>query len=106
MLRIFQLKTKWRPILALKVGGFLGKKMRKAGWGGCAIPLFLFTLILFWVEDLDEVLPQEMIKHEYHHEVQAKKGHLRWWYLYIKYLIKYGYENSPLEVEARKAELD
>ena len=46
-----------------------------------------------------------LIRHERKHEEQALRlGLLKFYLLYLYYQLRYGYENNPLEREARDAE--
>lgn len=51
------------------------------------------------------VAPDWLIRHETVHVQQIEQlGALKFTFLYLWYSLKYGYENNPFEVEARKAE--
>ena len=51
------------------------------------------------------VAPEWLIRHEEVHIKQIKElGAFKFTFLYLWYIIKYGYENNPFEIEARKAE--
>ena len=46
--------------------------------------------------------PADLIKHELVHVKQVQRlGWFKFYFLYLWYSIRYGYENNPFEVEAR-----
>lgn len=48
---------------------------------------------------------KRLVKHEMQHIKQMKRlGKLKFAILYTYYNLRYGYQNNPFEVEARKAE--
>jgi hypothetical protein len=74
--------------------------LRATGYGGITLPpLGIFIL----AERLGE---ERLVRHEQRHWLQYQMLGARRFYLrYIWYTIRYGYQNNPMEVEARAAEV-
>jgi len=72
----------------------------------CAI-VFLNTIYLHNISKKEIINNTELLRHEVMHIKQWKReGVFLFLYKYIKYSFQFGYYNNPLEIEARKAELD
>lgn len=72
----------------------------------CAI-VFFNTIYLHCITKEEIIYNTELLRHEVMHIKQWKReGAFLFLYKYIKYSIQFGYYNNPLEIEARKAELD
>jgi len=79
--------------------GPFARWMRRRGWYGVTLPWFGRALVLMWSE------PEwNEIRHELAHvEQMAKLGRARWLLTIIGQYVRHGYEEAPLEREARKA---
>ena len=72
----------------------------------CAI-VFFNTIYLHNISKEEIVSNTELLRHEVMHIKQWKReGAFLFLYKYIKFSFQFGYYNNPLEIEARKAELD
>jgi hypothetical protein len=73
--------------------------LRATGYGGVTLPpLGIFILA-------EHLHSQRLIRHEQAHWAQYQ--HLGWWRFVLAYLtglIRHGYWNHPMEIEARRAE--
>jgi len=77
-------------------GRFWGFALRWLGFAGITLPHGKIYL-------LPEHMHNPMLRaHEQMHAIQCQRdGYLRFWFLICWYVIRYGYWNSPYEVEAR-----
>jgi hypothetical protein len=72
----------------------------------CAI-VFLNTIYLHNISKKEIINNTELFRHEVMHIKQWKReGAFIFLFKYIKFTLQFGYYNNPLEIEARKAELD
>ena len=73
--------------------------LKLTGFAGITLPPFG---VFITAERMSDVL---LHKHEQAHWQQYQRmGLVKFYVLYLYYLARYGYWNSPLEVEAREAE--
>ena len=69
-----------------------------ANWGVAIYPFVFFG-------NKKEDVRASHLRHELHHIKQVQRdGWIRFYSTYLYYNIKYGYDNNPYEIEARKAE--
>lgn len=73
--------------------------LRTFGYGGITLPLLGIFIL---AERINE---ERLIKHELAHWAQYERmGFFRFTWAYLTGLIRHGYWNHPMEIEARKAE--
>lgn len=73
--------------------------LRLFGFHGITLPPFGVYILL------ERLSSTRLIRHEMAHWQQYKRmGVVRFYALYLWYLIRYGYRNNPMEKEARNAE--
>jgi len=71
--------------------------LRKTGYGAITAPWKAIYILPERVHD------SSLVKHELVHIKQIERdGAVRWTVRYVWYLIRYGYHDSPYEIEARK----
>ncbi len=76
----------------------------KLGADSCAVA-FGSTIYLHKATKQELREDTRWYKHEVAHLQQCKRlGTIRFLFLYIWFSVKYGYQNNPLEIEAREAE--
>ena len=70
--------------------------LRKAGrWGICLPPRAIYVLPEHYEN-------RELLRHEGRHWLQYERmGAFRFYTIYLWLLVRHGYENHPMEVEAR-----
>lgn len=62
----------------------------------------LFPRTIFWRKSFP--FGENLLAHELMHVRQIERyGLFRYWFRYLRLLIKHGYDNHPMEVEARSA---
>lgn len=72
--------------------------LRRTGFGGVTLPWAIYLL----PERMDD---QTLIRHERKHAEQIERlGVLRFYVTYAWQVLRHGYRNAPLEIEAREAE--
>jgi hypothetical protein len=72
----------------------------------CAI-VFFNTIYLHCISKEEIINNTQLLQHEVMHIKQWKReGAFIFLFKYIKFTFQFGYYNNPLEIEARKAELD
>lgn len=75
--------------------GLIRYILRKTGFGGVTLPWAIYLLP-------ERMTDQALIRHERVHAEQIKRmGVLRFYMTYAWQVIRYGYRDAPLEVEAR-----
>ena len=76
--------------------GLIAWCLRRAGrWGVCLPPVGVYILP-------EHYYNRELIRHEGRHWLQAKRlGVIKFYFLYAWYHLRYGYDNNPLERDAR-----
>lgn len=78
--------------------GMFARWMQRRGWAAVTIPTWGATWILYWVK-----FTREVARHEDVHVAQAKRyGVTGFWARYWWGLLRHGYRNHPLEIEARE----
>ena len=65
-----------------------------------AITLFQRT----WYSVPDSEVDAAWRRHEDHHKFQQKRDGFKFYFKYLYWLWKFGYENNPYEIDAREAE--
>lgn len=92
-----------KPVREYLVTNAFGKWMYERGWYGFTLPLPYVTLILYWFANPDPL----MRVHEFAHVRQAQQlGAVRFWFLYLAAVVRYGYFENKYEVEAREDTAD
>jgi hypothetical protein len=73
--------------------------LRKTGFAGvCLAPWGIYILA-------ERINDERLIKHEMAHWLQYKRmGAVRFYAAYLWGLLRHGYQDHPMEIEARKAE--
>lgn len=72
--------------------------LRRTGFGGVTLPWAIYLL----PEHTDN---QTLIRHERKHAEQIERmGVVRFYATYAWQVLRHGYRNAPLEIEAREAE--
>jgi hypothetical protein len=80
-------------------GLFWGTLLRVLGFAGIYTPWGIYIVPRYYRN-------RALRRHELCHWLQRQRdGFIRYWLRTFWYLAKYGYENSPYEIEARKAAL-
>ena len=76
--------------------GLIAWCLRRAGrWGVCLPPVAIYILPEHYYD-------RELIRHEGRHWLQYERmGLLKFYALYAWYTLRYGYDNNPMEVDAR-----
>jgi len=79
--------------------GLIGWVLRRTGFHGVALaPWGIYILPA-------AIHSQRLIRHEQAHWRQWQRmGTVRYYATYLWQIVRYGYENAPMEVEARAAE--
>jgi hypothetical protein len=78
--------------------GPFARWMHRRGWGAVTLPTWLGTWILYWGE-----MPAQVAAHEAVHVTQAYRyGITGFWARYWWGLLRHGYRNHPMELEARE----
>jgi len=73
--------------------------LRRAGFGGVTLPPFGIYIL---AERMDN---EWLIRHEQAHWAQYERmGAIRFYLMCLWQVLRYGYHNAPMEIEARKAE--
>jgi hypothetical protein len=73
--------------------------LRRTGFSGVALPPFGVFILA------ERMGNERLIKHEMAHWLQYKRmGAVRFYAAYLWGLLRHGYQNHPMEIEARKAE--
>lgn len=81
-----------------KAGRFWSTVLNWFGFAGITMPWAIY-LLPDWFND------DRLRRHELKHVEQMKRdGMLAWWIKAAWYLLRYGYMNSPYEIEARAAQ--
>lgn len=76
--------------------GLIGWTLRRTGFGGVTLPWGIYIL----PERLHE---EPLRRHELVHAEQIERhGVVGFYARYAWYTLRYGYQNNPLEIEARK----
>ena len=77
-------------------GRVLAWMLRKTGrWAICLPPVGIYLLP-------DHYYDRELIRHEGRHWLQYERmGLLKFYAAYAWYTLRYGYDNNPMEVDAR-----
>lgn len=88
------------PITNIKPAlGLIRWFLIKTGYAGITLPPFGIYILQNRIND------NRLIKHELAHWNQYKcMGLLRFYSTYIFYHFRYGYQNNPMEIEARQVE--
>jgi hypothetical protein len=69
--------------------------LRRTRWAGLALPP-----LGAWVEDLNN---ERLVRHELIHWAQWQRmGTVRYYATYLWQVLRYGYRNAPMEIEARE----
>ena len=77
--------------------GLIALVLRHSGFAGVALAPFGIYIL---PEDINNV---SLVRHEQKHWMQYKEmGLLRYYTTYIYQVVKYGYYNAPMEIEARE----
>jgi hypothetical protein len=76
--------------------GLIGWVLRRTGFAGiCLAPWGIFVLA-------EHLANETLIRHEQVHWTQWRRmGTVRYYLTYLYQVLRYGYRNAPMEVEAR-----
>lgn len=86
----------------LNVRNPIGRWFQRHQWGGFCLVLPYMCIVLYWNW---ETVPEFLRRHEMIHVIQvARYGFFGFYARYFWWLWKYGYENHPMEKEARQCE--
>jgi len=78
-----------------KASGLIAWILRRTGFGGVTLPWSIYILP-------ERIEDKALRMHELIHAEQIERmGVLRFYLVYLYQVIRYGYQNAPLEIEAR-----
>lgn len=82
----------------LPAGWFLGLILHVCGFAGITMPNRKIYILPELIDD------PTLRAHEQRHAMQCQRdGYWTFWFLICWYIVRYGYWNSPYEIEARAA---
>lgn len=95
------MKLQWYDCIGFpyrKAGPFWRFVLKRLGFAAITLPWSIYVLEE-WRHD------PRLARHEFQHVAQMRNdGMLRWWIKAAYYIIRYGYMNSPYEIDARRVQ--